>query len=191
MWKHSLQIRFANKWFFKLGKRRLSQRSFSPLWLPAPCDPTNVAATLNCLSDVVTVTWRASAGANYYTILAEASGHVDSCNSTGTSCELTKMQCGNDYTVTVLAGDTKCNSSIFAKTNITTGTFIFGTKNDVRINWVAQIILMQKKNEILNFLKLPTIIDYLTRKIPLISTSVMCFVCSSLCSSNPRPLTEL
>uniref|UniRef100_A0A3Q2UY66 Uncharacterized LOC102300190 n=1 Tax=Haplochromis burtoni TaxID=8153 RepID=A0A3Q2UY66_HAPBU len=86
----------------------------------APCDPTNVAATLNCLSDVVTVTWRASAGANYYTILAEASGHVDSCNSTGTSCELTKMQCGNDYTVTVLAGDTKCNSSIFAKTNITT-----------------------------------------------------------------------
>lgn len=70
------------------------------------------------------------------------------------------MQCGNDYTVTVLAGDTKCNSSIFAKTNITTGTFSFGTKNDVRINWVAQIILMQKKNEILNFLKLPTIIDY-------------------------------
>ncbi|XP_039902211.1 uncharacterized protein LOC120742836 [Simochromis diagramma] len=86
----------------------------------APCDPTNVAASLNCLSDVVTVTWRASAGANYYTILAEASGHVNSCNSTGTSCELTKMQCGNDYTVTVLAEDTKCNSSIFAKTNITT-----------------------------------------------------------------------
>ncbi|XP_006797927.2 uncharacterized protein LOC102776891 [Neolamprologus brichardi] len=86
----------------------------------APCDPTNVSASLNCLSDVVTVTWRASAGANYYTILAEASGHVSSCNSTGTSCELRNMQCGNDYTVTVLAGDTKCNSSIFAKTNITT-----------------------------------------------------------------------
>uniref|UniRef100_A0A3Q2E2M1 Fibronectin type-III domain-containing protein n=1 Tax=Cyprinodon variegatus TaxID=28743 RepID=A0A3Q2E2M1_CYPVA len=86
----------------------------------APCDPANVAASLNCLSDVVTVTWSASAGADQYTVLAEASGHVDSCNSTGTSCELTELQCGENYTVTVLAGDTMCNSSILAKTNVLT-----------------------------------------------------------------------
>lgn len=80
-----------------------------------------MAAALHCLSGVVTVTWGASAGANYYTVLAEADGHIDSCNSNGTSCELTQLQCGEDYTVTVLAGDGKCNSSILAKTNITTG----------------------------------------------------------------------
>ncbi|MEQ2211433.1 hypothetical protein XENOCAPTIV_000729 [Xenoophorus captivus] len=73
----------------------------------APCDPANVTASLNCLSDVVTVTWSASAGANYYTVIAEANGYVDSCNSTSTSCGLTRLQCGENYTVTVLAGDTR------------------------------------------------------------------------------------
>lgn len=87
-----------------------------------------MTAALHCLSGVVTVTWGASAGANYYTVLAEASGHVDSCNSTGTSCELTQLQCGEDYTVTVLAGDGKCNSSILAKTNVTTGNEIVRVK---------------------------------------------------------------
>nr|XP_046247875.1 uncharacterized protein LOC124060678 [Scatophagus argus] len=86
----------------------------------APCDPTNVAASLHCLSGVVRVTWGASAGANYYTVLAKANRHVASCNSNGTSCGLTQLQCGEDYTVTVLAGDGNCNSSILAKTNITT-----------------------------------------------------------------------
>lgn len=78
-------------------------------------------ADLNCLTGVVTVTWEASAGANYYTVLAEANGRFDSCRSTTTSCDLTQMHCGEDYTVTVLAGDGKCNSSILTKTNVTTG----------------------------------------------------------------------
>ncbi|KAI3368520.1 hypothetical protein L3Q82_025527 [Scortum barcoo] len=86
----------------------------------APCDPKNVTAALHCLSGVVTVTWGASAGASYYTVLAEAGGHTDSCNSTGTSCGLTHLQCGEDYTVTVLAGDGSCNSSMLAKTTVTT-----------------------------------------------------------------------
>lgn len=80
-----------------------------------------MAAALHCPSGVVTVTWGASAGADYYTVLAKANGHVDSCNSTGTSCELSQLQCGEDYTVTVLAGDGKCNSSILTKTNVITG----------------------------------------------------------------------
>ncbi|XP_040040842.2 uncharacterized protein fndc7b [Gasterosteus aculeatus] len=86
----------------------------------APCDPTNVASALHCLSGVVTVSWGASAGSKYYTALARATGHADYCNSNGTSCELTGLQCGKDYTVTVLAGDGNCNSSVLAKTNVTT-----------------------------------------------------------------------
>ncbi|KAK2835181.1 hypothetical protein Q5P01_015665 [Channa striata] len=86
----------------------------------APCDPTNVSAALNCLTGVVTVTWGSSPGANYYTVLAETNRLVDSCNSSGNSCQLSQLQCGEDYTVTVLARDGKCNSSILAKTNVTT-----------------------------------------------------------------------
>ncbi|XP_039984445.1 uncharacterized protein LOC120790698 [Xiphias gladius] len=103
-----------------LGDRCNSSVSETISARTAPCNPTNVTAALQCLSGVVMVTWGASAGANYYTVLAEANGRVDSCNSTGTSCELTQLQCGEDYTVTVLAGDGKCNSSILAKTNVTT-----------------------------------------------------------------------
>ncbi|XP_034066039.1 uncharacterized protein LOC117542456 [Gymnodraco acuticeps] len=86
----------------------------------APCDPTDVAALLHCSSGVVDVTWSDSAGADKYTVLAEANGHTDSCEASSSSCELTQLQCGGDYTVTVLAGDGKCNSSIHAKTNVTT-----------------------------------------------------------------------
>lgn len=80
-----------------------------------------MASALHCLSGVVTVSWGASAGSKYYTALARATGHADYCNSNGTSCELTGLQCGKDYTVTVLAGDGNCNSSVLAKTNVTTG----------------------------------------------------------------------
>lgn len=67
------------------------------------------------------MTWEPSAGANHYTVVAEASGHMDSCSSSGMSCELTQLQCGEDYTVTVLAGDGHCNSSVLATTNVMTG----------------------------------------------------------------------
>lgn len=80
-----------------------------------------MAATLHCLSGIVTVTWGVTAGANYYTVIAEANGHMDSCSSASTFCDLTELQCGEDYTVTVQAGDGNCNSSILANTNITTG----------------------------------------------------------------------
>lgn len=100
---------------------------------PAPCDPTNVEVALQCLSGIVTVTWRAGAGANYYSVLAEANGHMDSCNSTGTSCELIHLQCGENYTVTVLAGDGKCNSSLLATTNVTTGESIL-SKDSLHAN---------------------------------------------------------
>ncbi|XP_067454263.1 serine-rich adhesin for platelets [Thunnus thynnus] len=103
-----------------LNNRCNSSESAKIPVITAPCDPTNVAATLNCLSGVATVTWGASAGAHYYTVLAEANGHVDSCNSTGTSCKLTQLQCGEEFTVIVLAGDGTCNSTVLAKTNITT-----------------------------------------------------------------------
>lgn len=96
-----------------------------PLSSPAPCDPMDVSADLHCSTALATVTWKTSAAANSYTVLAQANGHMDSCRSVGTSCELTMLQCGMDYTVTVLAEDGNCNSSELATTNITTGEAYF------------------------------------------------------------------
>ncbi|KAM7387685.1 hypothetical protein PAMP_023907 [Pampus punctatissimus] len=61
-----------------LNNRCNSSQSAKISVITAPCEPTNVAAVLNCISDVATVTWSASAGARNYTVLAEANGHVES-----------------------------------------------------------------------------------------------------------------
>ncbi|RVE73628.1 hypothetical protein OJAV_G00033020 [Oryzias javanicus] len=133
---YSLNVIALNNWCN-------SSRSATVSAITAPCDPTNVKASLNCLTDEVTVTWNASAGANAYTVVAEASGHVDSCKSSGTSCSFSALRCGKDYTITVLAGDAKCNSSILAKTNITTApcppvlqnNSNFCVTNRTSVNW--------------------------------------------------------
>ncbi|XP_008292889.1 uncharacterized protein fndc7b [Stegastes partitus] len=104
-----------------LSDRCNSSKSAMMSATTAPCDPTNVFASLNCVSGVATVTWNASAGATHYKVIAEANGHMDYCKSNGTtSCELTRLKCGEDYSVTVLAGDAKCNSSMLARTYLTT-----------------------------------------------------------------------
>lgn len=89
----------------------------------APCDPENVASLLQCSSGVVTVSWEASAGATGYTASAQEDGetHFTSCSTTGTSCDLTQLECGEVYTVTVVARDGICNSTLLATTTIKTG----------------------------------------------------------------------
>ncbi|TNN29231.1 Fibronectin type III domain-containing protein 7 [Liparis tanakae] len=87
----------------------------------APCDPTDVALALHCASGVATVTWGAAAGAKHYSVLAESAGHADHCRTNGTSCELSRLLCGERYAVSVLAGDGSCNSSVLGQTNVTTG----------------------------------------------------------------------
>lgn len=98
-----------------------SDTSPPPSLPPAPCDPTDVALALHCPSGVATVTWGAAAGAKHYSVLAESGGHVDYCHTNGTSCELSRLLCGEHYAVSVLAGDGSCNSSVLAQTNVTTG----------------------------------------------------------------------
>ncbi|XP_071200535.1 mucin-3B [Salvelinus alpinus] len=88
----------------------------------APCDPENVASLLQCSSGVVTVSWEASAGATGYTASAQEDGetHFTSCSTTGTSCDLTQLECGEVYTMTVVARDGICNSTLLATTTIET-----------------------------------------------------------------------
>ncbi|XP_017573413.2 uncharacterized protein LOC108439482 [Pygocentrus nattereri] len=80
----------------------------------APCDPDSVRADLQCGSGVVNVSWHASAGASMYTVLAYGQNQTvpsSSCLTSSTSCALTQLQCGAVFNVSVLAGDSLCNSS--------------------------------------------------------------------------------
>ncbi|KAJ3599685.1 hypothetical protein NHX12_033641 [Muraenolepis orangiensis] len=88
----------------------------------APCDPGNVEAQLDCNSGVATVTWTAhSSSPVYYTVLALTPGQPTlSVRSNATSCTLDQLQCGQEYSVMVLAGDQSCNSSVNASTTLTT-----------------------------------------------------------------------
>ncbi|XP_061884565.1 uncharacterized protein LOC133635404 [Entelurus aequoreus] len=86
----------------------------------APCEPASVWVSTDCMSGVATVTWERSAGAQYYTVLAQAYGHNDSCTSATDYCELGRLRCGEDYTVTVFAEDGVCTSSMHAQANLTT-----------------------------------------------------------------------
>ncbi|XP_061636365.1 fibronectin-like isoform X2 [Phyllopteryx taeniolatus] len=86
----------------------------------APCEPASVGVSFDCISGVAKVMWEHSSGSQYYTVLAEAIGHNDTCNSTMNFCELSQVLCGEDYTVTVLAENGVCTSTSHAQTNVTT-----------------------------------------------------------------------
>ncbi|OCT82972.1 hypothetical protein XELAEV_18025507mg [Xenopus laevis] len=77
----------------------------------APCVPQNVLASLDCTSNVVTVSWNSSLGANNYTTKAEGTdGQTYFCNSTSTFCDIAGLKCGHSYQVTVEAANEKSKS---------------------------------------------------------------------------------
>ncbi|KAJ8357216.1 hypothetical protein SKAU_G00200100 [Synaphobranchus kaupii] len=77
----------------------------------APCDPENVATRLHCDLDAATVSWDASAGATGYTVVAQGRDGPKTCQTTGISCQLSQLACGDTYNITVLAEDGICNST--------------------------------------------------------------------------------
>ncbi|KAJ8384528.1 hypothetical protein AAFF_G00204430 [Aldrovandia affinis] len=77
-----------------------------------PCDPQNVDTTLHCETNMVIVSWDASAGASRYMVLArDEEEQLSSCSTTDTSCQLNQLNCGDTYNISVLADDGICNSS--------------------------------------------------------------------------------
>lgn len=93
---------------------------FSPL---VPCVPTNVTATQTCGQTSVPVAWLASLGAVNYTAFAVSStGQRTDCSATGTSCILQNfLQCGQVYTIGVVAVDDNCTSQESQTVSLSTG----------------------------------------------------------------------
>uniref|UniRef100_A0A8C1BB54 Fibronectin type-III domain-containing protein n=1 Tax=Cyprinus carpio carpio TaxID=630221 RepID=A0A8C1BB54_CYPCA len=75
----------------------------------APCIPTNVSATLNCTSNIASITWHSALGATWYLVKAVSSqGYKTSCNNTVTNCDIPNLQCGQEYSITVTGMNGVC-----------------------------------------------------------------------------------
>ncbi|XP_068446237.1 uncharacterized protein [Clinocottus analis] len=76
-----------------------------------PCPPTGVTSFMNCLSNIAVVSWTASAGAEFYTAtVTQEDGQSRSCWTDDTQCGMSGVQCGQNYTVTVVASNEECDS---------------------------------------------------------------------------------
>lgn len=78
---------------------------------------------IDCAADSAVVSWQPSSGAvSYISELTAASGHVTSCATNLTNCELGSVQCGEEYNVTVKAVGGACNSTAQLAGSLSTGT---------------------------------------------------------------------
>ncbi|XP_028988094.1 mucin-4-like [Betta splendens] len=75
-----------------------------------PCPPQHVAVDLLCETQAVVVSWDQSLGVDLYEASATSvsGGRVQTCNSTGASCQFTSLSCGDTYNVTVVAHSRGC-----------------------------------------------------------------------------------
>lgn len=77
---------------------------------------------MGCGIQSATISWDPSVGASsYVTKLTASCGHMAGCTTNRTSCELTLLQCGQQYNVTVNAVGATCNRTAQMAGYLTTG----------------------------------------------------------------------
>ncbi|KAF4097010.1 hypothetical protein G5714_022979 [Onychostoma macrolepis] len=87
-----------------------------------PCMPHNIRALIDCQSSAAVLSWQPGTGAMEYTATAEGkSGHMLSCESNDSNCELTGLVCGESYNITVLAEGQTCSSAATMSGHLKTG----------------------------------------------------------------------
>ncbi|XP_068096197.1 mucin-3B-like [Hyperolius riggenbachi] len=75
----------------------------------APCAPQNVRTLVICGLNTTDVSWDTTPGAINYTVTVQnATGNKYFCNTSGTSCSMEHLQCGQTYSVTVTANGDQC-----------------------------------------------------------------------------------
>ncbi|XP_067845700.1 fibronectin type III domain-containing protein 7-like [Heptranchias perlo] len=88
----------------------------------APCIPENLTAELNCDSNAVSFSWDDTDGAKLYTVTARDSQQVTALfNTSDTKAQIPHLQCGEYYTISVLATDNICRSPQSAVVNVHAG----------------------------------------------------------------------
>lgn len=114
--------------------------------LSVPCKPTNVKASLQCHSNIIAVTWeRASGALSYRAVGVTADGsHTIECENTETYCDLSDVQCGQTYTVSVFSMDDSCTSVESDKAYVRTGIVNHGGPNSIEIVMTVLFVVIVK-----------------------------------------------
>ncbi|XP_054458913.1 fibronectin type III domain-containing protein 7-like [Anoplopoma fimbria] len=77
--------------------------------LTAPCPLPTFLPTVNCATGVVSVTWNNSVSGVVYTVSAvDATGRQHNCSGTNAGCNLSMLECGTEYNVTITPSRNGC-----------------------------------------------------------------------------------
>ncbi|XP_066528003.1 fibronectin-like [Hoplias malabaricus] len=89
-----------------------SSQSMAVIIQTAPCKPQGLTSSVNCSTNVATMTWANIAGGLVYTVYAVSEDKVysHSCESFEGSCDLSSLVCGLQYTAILVAQDSTCIS---------------------------------------------------------------------------------
>ncbi|KAL0158842.1 hypothetical protein M9458_046918, partial [Cirrhinus mrigala] len=74
----------------------------------APCMPQSVSTLLDCTSNSLNISWALGLTNLNYTVLARTTGAVLSCTTMSSSCIITGLECGKNYTAVVTANNREC-----------------------------------------------------------------------------------
>ncbi|KAM8849321.1 fibronectin type III domain-containing protein 7-like [Spinachia spinachia] len=109
-------------WVKVLGWQNTSSDSAVTTLTSVPCPTSSIKATTDCESQSASVSWQPSAGAlSYVSELSALSGATISCATNQTKCDLSSLQCGEEYNITVKALGDSCNSTAQMAGHLTTG----------------------------------------------------------------------
>lgn len=77
-----------------------------------PCPHSGLKTSLDCNTNTAVVSWTPGSGILYYNASASAFAltHVQSCSTSNSSCNISNLQCGESYRVTISGQGQNCPS---------------------------------------------------------------------------------
>lgn len=91
--------------------------------LPDPCKPQNLAATVNCDMQVVSLNWDSSNGTKAYQVSADAGEESVSLSTNITTTHFFEFTCGQNYSLTVTPHSQHCPGNASASAFVQTCTY--------------------------------------------------------------------
>ena len=89
-------------------------------FLPDPCMPQILAATVNCDMKVVSLSWDASNRTNLYMVSAQAGDRSVFLSTNITTAHFSELNCGQNYSLTVTPHNHHCPGNRSASASVQT-----------------------------------------------------------------------
>lgn len=100
---------------------------YPPLSLSAPCTPQDVDVISQCSDASMVVSWSGNPDAqDFQVIVASNTGAGHHCNSSGTSCTIENLPCGQNYNVSVVSVTEGCESQPSTIVETSSGEYSLG-----------------------------------------------------------------